>query len=29
MTDAPVRHGPTVVLLKSFALAPLFLDTLI
>lgn len=29
MTDAPVRRGPTVVLLKWFALAPLFLDTII
>lgn len=29
MTDTPVRHGPTVVLLNWFALAPLFLDTLI
>lgn len=29
MTDAPVRHGPAVVLLSWCALAPLFLDTLI
>ncbi len=29
MTDTPVRHGPAAVLLSWFALAPLFLDTII